>query len=179
MKISLFKNYIEKYENILSNSECEYYINLYESSESKKLLSSIGNYSGVAVDLKQEVQLTNKISIGIDRYKLKYKFLNGMPHVWGIQSWCNLQKYSPGNAYYGEHMEHGPNNYSSTRVLAWMIYLNTVKHGGGTRWPQQNYTSKSKAGSLIIWPASWTHSHYGIVATKECKYILTGWCSFV
>ena len=64
------------------------------------------------------------------------------------------------------------------RVLAWMVYLNDIKKDGGTRWPQQNFTSKPRSGDLYIWPAGWTHSHYGVPALKETKYIVTGWCSF-
>ena len=57
------------------------------------------------------------------------------------------------------------------------IYLNDIKIKGGTCWPQQSFTSKPEAGDLYIWPAGWTHSHYGIPAPKENKYFMSGWCS--
>ena len=79
---------------------------------------------------------------------------------------------------YQGHMEHGGEDYNSRRMLAWMFYLNDIKKEGGTRWPQQNFTSKPRAGDLYIWPAFWTHSHYGIPTPKETKYIITGWSSF-
>ena len=60
-----------------------------------------------------------------------------------------------------------------------MAYLNTINYKGGTIWPQQNFISSPKEGDLYIWPAGWTHSHYGMAAPEETKYILTGWCSFV
>ena len=41
-------------------------------------------------------------------------------------------------AYDVEHMETGY-DYRSRRMLAWMIYLNTVKDGGGTKWVQQEF----------------------------------------
>ena len=59
-----------------------------------------------------------------------------------------------------------------------MIYLNTINKGGGTHWPQQEFTTKARVGDLYIWPAGWTHSHKGIVAPEEEKYIITGWSSF-
>ena len=77
------------------------------------------------------------------------------------------------------HMEHGGEDYNSRRVLGWMFYLNDIKKDGGTCWPQQNFTTKPRAGDLYIWPAGWTHSHYGICAPEETKYIITGWCSFL
>ena len=60
------------------------------------------------------------------------------------------------------------------RMLAWMIYLNDIKYKGGTCWPQQHYTSKPRAGDLYVWPANWTHSHYGVSAPKEIKILKNG-----
>ena len=37
------------------------------------------------------------------------------------------------------------------RILAWMIYLNTVTDGGGTKWVQQEFTSNAVEGSMIVW----------------------------
>ena len=94
-----------------------------------------------------------------------------------IDSLCNLQRYKPGNSYSKEHCENTgePNQF---RNLAWMIYLNDIKSGGGTFFPNQDLTLKPIAGDLYIWPACWTHTHYGMPADKEVKYIVTGWCRF-
>ena len=120
-----------------------------------------------------------------DEYKEKHRFLNSKynpnPYYssWDITEHFNIQKYDPGEFYaFGEHCEHGSGEKDSKRILAWMIYLNDIKYKGGTCWPQQNFTSKPRAGDLYIWPAGWTHSHYGIPAPKETKYIITGWCSY-
>ena len=97
-----------------------------------------------------------------------------------------IKKFLPGDYYEhlkaskpedGEHMEHGSSFNDCRRMLAWMFYLNDIKKGGGTRWPQQNFTSKPRAGDLYIWPAGWTHSHHGLPAPKETKYFTSGWCS--
>ena len=61
---------------------------------------------------------------------------------------------------------------------AWMFYCNDIKKGGGTKFPQQNFIAEPEEGTLLIWPAFWTHTHFGIKAPKEYKYIVTGWCSF-
>ena len=76
-------------------------------------------------------------------------------------------------------MENGCVPHDALRVLAWMFYLNDIKHKGGTCWPQQRFTSKPRAGDLYIWPSGWTHSHYGIPAPKENKYFISGWCSLM
>lgn len=86
----------------------------------------------------------------------------------------NLQHYKPGDAFYGWHCERAglPN---SSRVLAWMVYLNTVEDNGGTQFFYQSHIEKPEQGKLIIWPSDWTHLHRGIPSLTESKYIFTGW----
>jgi len=59
-----------------------------------------------------------------------------------------------------------------------MIYLNTVSDGGGTKFTCYDETINAEEGRLVIWPASWTHTHHGCVSPTEHKYIATGWYSF-
>ena len=122
----------------------------------------------------------------MDEYGEKHPFMGMRINEWKIDDKFHIQKYEKGHFYdsYRDpakilgHMEHGWSEYDCRRVLAWMVYLNDIKKDGGTCWPQQKFTSKPRAGDLYIWPSAWTHSHYGIPAPNEEKYILTGWCSF-
>ena len=111
----------------------------------------------------------------LKEYKNTHNFLS-IAGSWRLSTPCLMQRYKPGMHYSGEHCEHGTTNNMSMRILAWMFYLNTIQDGGGTFFPQQNLMLKPKQGDLYIWPAGWTHSHYGIPANHEVKYILTGWC---
>ena len=93
---------------------------------------------------------------------------------------CNLQRYKVGESYSTEHCENdGSPGMLSLRNIAWMFYLNDIESKGGTCFPSQNITLKPRVGDLYIWPAYWTHSHYGIAADKEIKYLLTGWCRYL
>jgi hypothetical protein len=177
MRSIISDNYIEKYDKILTKKECDYYISVYEDPHKQKYLNEFGNYVGVPFCLKSDNYLIHKLSNCVEKYKKKHNFLN-LISEWGIENFCNIQKFSPGSSYSTQHMEHGPNPWDSKRVLVWMIYLNTIQKNGGTTWPQQKYTSKPKCGSLILWPSGWTHSHYGVPAKNQEKYIMTGWCSF-
>ena len=40
-------------------------------------------------------------------------------------------------------------------------------------WPNYKMASPSD-----IWPAFWTHSHYGVPSKKQMKYIITGHCEY-
>jgi hypothetical protein len=59
-----------------------------------------------------------------------------------------------------------------------MIYLNDDFEGGGTHFPIQNTTIMPKAGSLVIWPAAYTHPHHAVDNLKGTKWIATGWFRF-
>ena len=97
---------------------------------------------------------------------------------WDLYDDFNIQKYNPGEGYHALHCENAGGS-DIMRVMAWMIYLNTVTDKGGTYFSSYNRTIKPKEGRLVIWPAYFTHYHRGVVSKTQTKYIATGWYSFV
>jgi hypothetical protein len=55
-----------------------------------------------------------------------------------------------------------------------MIYLNDIKHGGGTEFIYQDITTIPRAGDFIIFPSGASHMHRGENAPLETKYTITG-----
>ncbi len=173
-------NFIFKKHTALTQYESNICIEYFEGDKNIKEDKKRGYslvYGSLGFDKFQF--LKNILITNINEYVQQHLFLSTLYAPWGIDDSFNIQKYLPGNAYGGEHMEHGKDFCDARRLLAWMIYLNDVKDKGGTCWPQQNFTSIPQTGDLYIWPAGWTHSHYGIASPTEIKYIITGWCSFV
>ena len=162
-----------------SKDQCKTIIDFFEKQKSKP--DEHRGYEIVSMNLLQSGLefVRNTLGDNIKKYADKHPFLHILYAHWGLISDFNLQKYLPGKAYSGEHMEHGRDECDSKRILAWIIYLNDIKNKGGTCFPQQNFTTKPRAGDLYIWPAGWTHSHYGIPAPNEIKYIATGWSSLM
>ena len=158
----------------LSKDHCKGIIDFFERSEQKE---NVRGYTGVYTNFNTTSTLFMKsiLKENIKEYANKHKFLQVLYCGWGLTPSVQIQKYLPGQSYSSEHMEHGKSEWDSKRLLGWMIYLNDIRNKGGTCWPQQNFTSKPREGDLYIWPAGWTHSHHGIVAPKEIKYIVTGW----
>ena len=177
--------YIFKASKALNHRTCDNIINVFEKSNYN--LDEVRNYYVLRPSIK-DVQynylrpILNKFLL---QYCDKHIFLERRRDQWSIDSDFNIQKYLPGTCYeqhrdnigWDGHMEHGKDEEDCRRILGWMVYLNDIKKAGGTYWPQQKFTTKPRAGDLYIWPAGWTHSHMGIVAPNEIKYILTGWCS--
>ena len=178
--------YISHKKKALDYQTCNDVIDLFEKSN--PTLRKEHDYYGIYPHITQDLRFSfvkPLLTKYIDEYVEKHRFLQFVCYQWDIEEMFNIQKYNPGQYYdswsdteYWEGHCEQQRSGSVSRVLGWMFYLNDIKKGGGTRWPQQRFTSKPRAGDLYIWPAGWTHSHYGIPAPKEIKYIITGWCSW-
>ena len=90
-----------------------------------------------------------------------------------------LQKTFPRGGYHEWHCE-SHDFMTSRRCLAWMIYLNTLPDGEGeTEFLWQGQRVQPQAGTCLIWPAAWTHTHRGNPVYTSNKYIATGWYTHV
>ena len=112
-----------------------------------------------------------------DLYIKRFPYsLKGMPS-WGLKNEFNIQKYQPGEAFYGWHAERASTR-SIHRHLVFMTYLNTVTDGGQTEWFHQKLKIQPEKGLTVIWPVDWTYTHRGIASPTQNKYIVTGWFDY-
>lgn len=89
----------------------------------------------------------------------------------------SVQRTGPGQGFHTWHCESGDYG-SATRVLAYTLYLNTIREGGETEFLYQHKRVKAEQGKLVLWPTGYTHTHRGNPPLKEYKYIITGWYTF-
>ena len=139
-------------------------------------------------DLEINLQIKHKddyFGLGKTLIKAIKKFKKAFPHVdkyigkWNLNPSMQLMKYKPNNYYNVIHCENSGSPKHFKRVFAFMIFLNDIKKGGGTKFIYQNFVAKPEAGDFYIWPAYWTHLHQGVNAPKENKYIITGWVEYI
>ncbi len=64
------------------------------------------------------------------------------------------------------------------RIIVVTLYLNTVEEGGETEFLYQQKRILPTQGTLVLFPAGWTHTHRGNPPLKGDKYILTTWLEF-
>jgi hypothetical protein len=88
-----------------------------------------------------------------------------------------VQKTEIGQGYHIWHYE-SDIIQTSHRLLVWMLYLNDVEEGGETEFLYYPKRIKPKTGTLLLWPASFTHTHRGNPPISNTKYIVTGWLEF-
>tara|TARA_R110002153_G_scaffold171396_1_gene324160 strand:- start:1597 stop:2136 length:540 start_codon:yes stop_codon:yes gene_type:complete len=115
-----------------------------------------------------------KLSTCVTQYCSKYK----IDTLVNTSLANKIQYYSKGGGYKVYHYERD-HLKNSSRQLVYMLYLNTVKDKGGTKFLNQKITTPAIKGDLIIWPAEFTHIHKGIVSPSEEKYIATGWFDLI
>lgn len=183
-------NFIEIYDECLSEEICLKLIQEFENS--KHIEGSLYSEDGsieVNYSKKKDTELFdcrfsnnnttsksiwNPLCDCIQKYADQYASLEYV-NVARIDDRYNFQKYSTEeDGYKVWHTEHGSSG-SSTRVLAWMIYLNDAISGTEfMHFP----TIKPKTGRCVIWPAGFTHVHRS-EPNVGLKYLVTGWVSFV
>lgn len=127
-------------------------------------------------DITLATQVNEAVGQGFEMYAKEYKgIVDGQDP---LSSWTvKLQRTDPGGGYHIWHCENGSFAYRD-RVLTWMIYLNDIppENGGGTDFYHQKRTFHPTKGTIVFWPAAYTHMHRGAFLTGEkSKYIATGW----
>lgn len=94
----------------------------------------------------------------------------------------NAQKYQVAKGGYpywhSEVYPQAPHNEALHRMLLFMFYLNDVEEGGTTDFYYQDRQIQPKAGTMVIAPGYFTHTHRGTVPKSNDKYILTSWVLF-
>lgn len=91
-----------------------------------------------------------------------------------------LQKVAPTEGFHLWHSEQGAGE-TSARALVYMLYLNTLPKdaAGETEFLYQQKRISPVENTMLIWPASFTHTHRGnAVFGNQSKYIITGWFQY-
>lgn len=86
-----------------------------------------------------------------------------------------IQQYKSKKGRYIYHNDFSVDyKLSRFRVLTYIWYLNDVNEGGETIiW--DNHKIKPTTGKLLLFPATWTYPHSGLMPISNDKYIITGW----
>ncbi|MFM7677135.1 MAG: 2OG-Fe(II) oxygenase [Synechococcus sp.] len=89
----------------------------------------------------------------------------------------NLQRYAPGEGFHRWHCDWTISDEATEpvhRVLAWILYCNSLPEGG-TEFHWQQHHEDAERGKLLLFPAGLSHIHRGRVSQEHSKTIATGW----
>ena len=191
---SEFTDFIGIWENFMPAPLCDeivaYCTEIFEHGASfnghpdeMHVISSENSYGG-PLRRKDEAFLLNYHNLILGRHVnqiLKSCLQHYMSEYFSLQhssvtSWdIKVQKTKPGGGYNLWHHEDGDIRHAD-RELVWMIYLNDMPDGEAeTEFLYQRRRIKPTKGTVVVWPAGFTHTHKGNTVLTEDKYILTGW----
>lgn len=180
------------FEDILSVDQCQALIDHYETLSGLNL-----SFSRLELRDSPSHRKNDRMSfvLGDDTLKMTpdvsvlHPFLNNFWICWNhyldhysvlgetgkhrIRS-MKIQKTLPGQGYHIWHYESDAPERAD-RIASWGFYLNTVEEGGETEFLYQTMRIPAKQGTLVIWPATYTHVHRGNPPLVGEKYLLTGW----
>ena len=107
---------------------------------------------------------------------LHYTYMySQLKNVGLVSSDIKFQRTNPGGGYHLYHYENAHAAFSQ-REVTWMIYLNDIEEGGETEFQYQKRRIKPTKGTVVVFPAGYTHVHKGnLVMGDRDKYIVTGW----
>lgn len=192
----ILENGIAIYDNVLDHDTCVSIINYFEHIKDINLVFDQEQYArGPShINRKDEsIFLTAPATLLIDKtqpildmfvtnfwkcyedYSKEYSVLQTAGSHGFYQ--VRIQKTCPGGGFHNWHFENF-DQISCTRVVTWMFYLNDITEGGETEFLYLNKRINAKEGRLVIWPASYTHTHRGNPPLNTNKYIITSWLSY-
>lgn len=177
--------FIEQYENYLPLTVCNQACNLIDLSIDKDLL--IYTDQPGRKDYKVSSGKIKELrSIESNIFDVVYKGWKEYNHKYGVTAerfdkifdidW-NFQKSEPNGGFTGWHCEQTYQENLQSRFAVWMIYLNTIDTGF-TDFKHQGLSIQPTAGTLVIWPAGFTHMHRSNPKLNDSKYIATGWFTY-
>jgi len=193
----VFSDFIGHFSNVYPEGYCSHLIEEFELLLSKGWVNNRQNSEGVSKMVKKDdfiiLNMKNlnlspfedRCSLEIffeglqrcfDSYSEEYDALKDLPltvtHV-------KIQKTSPGGGYHPWHCEQSSiHNDMPGRVLVYALYLNTIEpeNAGETEFFYQKKRIHPKENTMILWPATYTHTHRGnLLFGDKSKYIVTGW----
>ena len=171
-----FHEFIGIFENAIDPRFCDFLVDYMDKAEFVDFKRNFSHVKDKQICLdgfspSECSNLMKYVTNCLFHYINEYTYLGNFSYV---SSLCLLQKTEPTNGYHLFHAENVNWNLGN-RTMAWMVYLNDVEEGGETEFLYQNKRVNAVQGTVLIWPAGYTHVHRGNPPIGQDKYILTTW----
>lgn len=190
----IIKDFIGIFPNAFSPEFCQRCIDLFHQGEAMGMLYTRQHEGAKRTEKEgEQLHIHTEASIAVSsmpginsefRQKFWTELYPQYINQYGVleatdphQIYClKIQKTEIGQGYHIWHHEHSRAN--STRLCNVMVYLNDVDDGGETEFLYYAKRVKPTAGTVVIYPAGFTHTHRGNPPLTNTKYILNGWLEF-
>lgn len=174
-----YDQFIGIFHNVVSKKLCENLIELIDNPDSPDDYErNFGPYRNDVVAfyrfnpwaLTAIKHLKTAVSFCLFHYGTKYASIS-QNYIYNPS--VKIQRTDIGGGFHNWHHETDKNE---ERIATWMLYLNDLDADDGTtEFIFQSKKITPSIGTMLIWPAGYTHSHRGNPPYKKIKYIATGW----
>jgi hypothetical protein len=193
----MIENFIGIYEDVLDGLECQHMIDYFEIINQQNMVISQEQYTSAPAHLTRKDDTVFMLYPNVVAFPATLPILEPFVNkFWKIYSeqyaneftvlrstvkhgfhMLRLQKTPIGGGFHTWHYENF-NLETSSRLVTFQLYLNDVDDGGETEFLYFHKRYKPKAGTLLIWPSTYSHTHRGNPPLSNSKYIITGWLTF-
>lgn len=195
LKVNLSDDFIGLYDGVFNKEYCQRWIEHFETADANGLSynreaqgrsSHINADQGLDFnnssfyhnhDMRIECEHFNTLfwDVCYSLYAEKFSVLRQAEHhkIYTVK----IQRTRPKEGYHLWHCEDNSRAHRN-RLLTFIVYLNDIEDGGETEFLYLSKRVKPVTGRVLLWPASFTHTHRGNPPLKDTKYIITGWVEF-
>ena len=184
------QDYLFSFKQMMAPEDCAQVIKMFEASSRVKVGKVLHSDDGHAVnddkishDLEILPEGDSAASYALVHQAVDQALQMLIPNLPSLQVYplqgtgYKIQKYPKGEGRFKWHFDAlGPK--TQNRLLALILYLNTVEQGGETEFYYQGRKVRPQVGDGIMFPTAWTHMHCGHVPVSTDKYIVSSFFYF-
>lgn len=181
----MLEHFIKLYPNAASVALCEQLMQLFEANPNK----TQGKTASGISDAKYSIELyidPNRPELAEVDNALYGIFSEYARRYFADVPWFNpcyrdvgyfIKKYPKERGYFNTHVDVSVAK-NSRRMLAMILYLNTVPGGGETIFGQLDCHIHPKQGSLLLFPPMWMYPHRSAIPLATDKYTVNTFLEF-
>lgn len=183
MALSSIEDFIRVYDNVFSESYCDFlieYINSGIDSGKAKFIDHElkPRFHEYVFNESMVQECIHKLNPFLDKYVDQVDCDEWLPGRYTYE-YPRVKKYRKDTTdQFDTHVDVG-DHVSARRFLTFLIYLNDVEKGGETYFAGINKFIRPKRGRMIVFPPLWMIPHRGNPTISEDKYILSTYLHYL
>ncbi len=180
--VTKLTDYIKTYDDLLDGDFCETVIKTFHKSNSVYIdreqrptfreLNISERY--IEKDLNWmtiQARLSDILTVTAKKYVMELGVGPDFPAEYGFEQFRMKLYENNGKDQFKDHVDVGDHS-SAKRFLVMFLYLNDVKVGGETNFPNLDLAITPKCGRILMFPANWQYRHAGLPPVSSKKYIV-------
>jgi hypothetical protein len=177
---------VQEYPNAVARELCAQIIACFERDPARKASAVIidgkpqlhqfrtGTQLAISLDVPEWKELFMTIVPALratmESYMAKHKGLADLVQYEGLD--CTLPMIERVDAGQGFDWHYDGTKTTWKRVVAGLLYLNTINEGGQTEF-SDGLLVQPECGKIVLFPPHWTHFHRGVTPIRETKYVMS------